>query len=100
MINRSLNDYTHLKDAYKLLKVDLLAQDSIRYMYSLKCKALDSLVCYQDDKIFLIKKEYTEQLNYEKSILDKHKNKNRKITIGVGVGGTLLGILLGVLLIK
>lgn len=47
-----------------------------------------------------IKKDFTEQLNYEKSLLNNYKKKSRKITIGVGVGGTLLGIILGVLLIR
>lgn len=100
VINRSLNDYTHLQDAYKILQVDLSAQDSIIHLQSLECQALDSLVRSQDLKIDFIKKDYTEQLKYEKSLFTQYKKKSRKTTIGVGVGGTLLGFILGVLLIK
>lgn len=95
-----MNDYTHLQDAYKILQVDLLAQDSIIHLQSLECQALDSLVRSQNLKIDFIKKDYTEQLNYEKSLLIQYKKKSRKATIGVGVGGTLLGFILGVLLIR
>ena len=80
--------------------MDLLAQDSIIHLQSLECRALDSLVRYQDLKIDVIKKDYTEQLRYEKSLFTQYKKKSRKIAIGVGVGGTLLGIILGVLLIR
>lgn len=80
--------------------MDLSAQDSIIHLQSLECQALDSLVCSQDLKIDFIKKDYTEQLNYEKSLFTQYKKKSRKITIGVGVGGTLLGFILGVLLIR
>ena len=100
VINRSLNDYTHLQDAYKILQMDLSAQDSIIHFQSLECQSLDSLVNYQDLKIAFIKKDYTEQLRYEKSSFNQYKKKSRKITIGVGVGGTLLGFILGVLLIR
>ena len=100
MINSSLNDYTHLQDAYKILQVDLSAQDSIIHLQYLECKALDSLVRLQDLKMDFIRKDFTEQLNYERSLLNNYKKKSRKTTIGVGVGGTLLGFILGVLLIR
>lgn len=80
--------------------MDLSAQDSIIHLQRLECHALDSIVRSKDLKIDFIKKEFTEQLNYEKSLLNNYKKKSRKITIGVGVGGTLLGIILGVLLIR
>ena len=76
VINRSLNDYTHLQDAYKILQVDLSAQDSIIHLQSLECQALDSLVRSQDLKIDFIKKDYTEQLKYEKSLFTQYKKKS------------------------
>lgn len=100
MINRSLNDYIHLQDAYKILQLDLLAQDSIIHLQSMECQAFASLVRFQDLKIDSINKYYTEQLKYEKSLFTQYKQKSRKTTIGVGVGGTLLGLILGVLLIR
>lgn len=100
IVNRSLNDYTHLQESYKLLQMDLLAQDSIVHLRELECNTLDSIVRSQDLKIDLIKKELTEQLIYEKSLFTQYKKKKQKITIGVGVGGTLLGFILGVLLIR
>lgn len=80
--------------------MDLSAQDSIIHLQSLECKSLESLVRSQESKIELIKKTYTEQLKYEKSLFTQYKKKSRKTTIGVGVGGTLLGFILGVLLIR
>ena len=100
MINRSLNDYTHLQDAYKILQVDLSAQDSIIHLQSLECQALDSLVRSQDLKIDFIKKDYTEQLKYEKSLFTQYKKKSRKTTIGVDLGGSLIINKIRVLLIK
>lgn len=80
--------------------MDLSAQDSIIHFQNLKYQTLDSLVHSQNLKMELIKKDYTEQLKYEKSLFNQYKKKKQKITIGVGVGGTLLGFILGVLLIK
>lgn len=80
--------------------MDLSAQDSIIHLQQLEFHALDSIVRSQDLKMDFIKKDFTEQLNYEKSSLNNYKKKSRKITIGVGVGGTLIGIILGVLLIR
>lgn len=80
--------------------MDLSAQDSIIHLQQLELHALDSIVRSQDLKMDFIKKDFTEQLNYEKSSLNNYKKKSRKITIGVGVGGTLIGIILGVLLIR
>ena len=76
------------------------AQDSIIHLQYLECQALDSLVHYQDLKVDFLRKDFTEQLKYEKSLFTQYKKKSRKTTIGVGVGGTLLGFILGVLLIR
>ena len=76
------------------------AQDSIIHLQSLECQALDSLVRSQDLKIDFIKKDYTEQLKYEKSLFTKYKKKSRKTTIGVDLGGRRIIKNLGVLLIK
>lgn len=100
VINRSLNDYEHLQEVADVLKKDLVLQDSIRNILYLENQALERLISSQEKKMDLTQRGYAEQLDYKDSLLKQYKKKSRKQAIGVGVGGTLLGLLLGVLLIR
>lgn len=95
-INRSLNDYEHLKELYAASKKE----------YSLLEKVVkekdESLKDYVKSKE-LQNERYAIEVEKNKILLDeykKYKHKSRKRIIGVGVGGTTLGIILGVLLIQ
>lgn len=95
-INRSLNDYIHLKEINRNLQVDLVVSDSL-CLYWQKVALRADFTCVLERRKF---DELTAVNTSIKSSLEKEKSKSRKISIGVGVGGTLLGILLGVLLAK
>lgn len=70
--------------------------------------ASDSLISYwrqisikKDTVIFFNAAKFEEQTKYNESLrksLALEKRKKRKAIIGVGVGGTLIGIILGVML--
>lgn len=95
-INRSLNDYIHLKKINKNLQMDIIVSDSLQLYWR--------SVALKTDTLYLMETKKFEQLNEVKESLQvalvEQKKKSRKTIIGVGVGGTLLGILLGVLLGK
>lgn len=55
----------------------------------------------KDDIILFVEKKYEESVMFSETLkqsLEAEKKKSRRLAIGVGVGGTLVGILLGVLL--
>lgn len=58
----------------------------------------------KSDTLYAVEAQKFEQLTRINNslivVLDNEKKKKQKMCIGVGVGGTLLGILLGVLLGK
>ena len=93
-INRSLNDYIHLRKTNELLQMDLRVSDSLIYYWK--------KVAVTNDTLYLLEsKKFDEAQKVNGSLqqsLREQKKKSRIINIGVGVGGTLLGILLGVLL--
>lgn len=71
--------------------MDLAASDSIIAYYKKNMQLQQGVIDLQD-------KKFKEQaIFYEEEIKRKNK-KSRKKSIGVGVGGTLLGFVLGVLL--
>ena len=92
-INRALNDYSHLKEAYKLAQMDLAVSDSMLNYYKKSAESYQQVIDLQEQKFDL-------QGSYLKETLERQKKKSRKLFIGVGVGGTLLGAVLGVLLSK
>ena len=92
-VNRALNDYIHLKEAYRLTQVDLAVSDSILNYYKKSVLSQQGIINLQEQKF------NTQTAFYEES-LKREKKKSRIKSIGVGVGGTLLGIVLGVLLSK
>lgn len=95
-INRSLNDYIHLKKVNKNLQMDLVVSDSLCFYWK--------QVAVKSDTLYLMEAQKFEQLTRAneslQAALKEEKKRSRKIGIGVGVGGTLLGVLLGVLLGK
>ena len=92
-INRALNDYVHLKKAYELTQMDLAVSDSMLNYYKKSTESYKQVIDLQEQKFDL-------QGSYFKETLERQKKKSRKTSIGVGVGGTLLGAVLGVLLSK
>lgn len=98
MVNRSLNDYEHLQREHELLKMEADAGETIIRLYDSEISVLDSALRLQDEKIKIIIKDCDNKIKVTESKLSQYKIKSRRKTIGVGVGGTLLGIILGVLL--
>lgn len=93
-INRSLNDYTHLKSINRNLLKDLIASDSI-------CDYLRKISLKKDTIYFMDSLKFEESLAISRELKESlkiQKKKSRKTIVEVGVGGTLLGVLLGVLL--
>lgn len=76
--------------------MDIIVSDSLQLYWR--------SVALKTDTLYLMETKKFEQLNEVKESLQvalvEQKKKSRKTIIGVGVGGTLLGILLGVLLGK
>lgn len=92
-INRALNDYEHLKKVHQLVQMDLALADSSISHYKEKVSVQQNMLDLQD-------KRFKEQTLFYDDLLKSKDKKSRKRYIGVGVGGTLLGIVLGVLLSK
>ena len=92
-VNRALNDYIHLKEAYRLTQMDLAVSDSMLNYYKESVLSQQGIINLQEQKFDTKTAFYGESLKRE-------KKKSRMKSIGVGVGGTLLGIVLGVLLSK
>lgn len=80
----------------KNLQMELVVADSLRFYWE--------QVAVKSDNLYLMEAQKFEQLSgINKSLqvaIEEEKKKSRKIVIGVGVGSTLLGVLLGVLLGK
>ena len=76
--------------------MDLAVSDSLIYCWR--------NISLRNDSLYLMEQRKFNELslinNSLQESIKRDKFKSRKICIGVGVGGTLIGILLGVLLIK
>lgn len=95
-INRSLNDYAHLKKVNQSLQRELIVSDSLCFYWKQIATTADNLYFKETQKY-----EQLAEVNTSlQAALNERKRKSRKIGIGVGVGGTLLGVVLGVLLGK
>lgn len=93
-INRSLNDYTHLKEINKNLQMGLSVSDSLVVYWKRVASKSDSICVLETKKYANL---YKVNRNLESEIKNVNK-KCRKTAIGVGVGGTILGFILGLLL--
>lgn len=92
-INRTINDYIHLKSYTKLLEMDLHFSDSISNHWKATALKMDS-ICLLERTRYENACEINKQLNAEL------RRGNLKFKIGVGVGGTVLALLIGLAIIK
>lgn len=99
-INRSLNRYEHLLESYSLLERQLDLQDSIIVLKYVEGITQDSIIREQQRVIESTYYQWYASVDKLESDFSQYKEKSRKRSIGVGVGGTLLGLILGVLLSK
>jgi predicted metal-binding transcription factor (methanogenesis marker protein 9) len=93
-INLSRNDYMQLKELHTQLQKYVVASDSTIYYW-------ERVAATKDTEIQLERQKFEEAEKINKSIteaFESQKKKSKRTVIGVGVGGTLVGILLGVLL--
>lgn len=95
-INRALNNYNHLQRIHKNLQVELLVMDSM-------VVSLRNINSMEVKKSLLTEEKYLKQVKISeelhKALLREKKQKIKK-SICVGAGGTLIGVVIGMLLIK
>lgn len=95
-INRALNNYNHLQKVHKNLQVELLVMDSM-------VVSLRNINSMEVKKSLLTEEKYLKQVKISeelhKALLRERKQKIKK-SICVGAGGTLVGVVIGMLLIK
>lgn len=95
-INRTLNNYKHLK------RINQKLQDEIGVLDS-TVVSLQKINTLEHKSLILTEKKFQEQVSLSKELtecLATEKKKKLKTSICVGAGGTLLGAIIGVLLIK
>lgn len=95
-INRTLNNYKHLK------RINQKLQDEIGVLDS-TVVSLQKINTLEHKSLVLTEKKFQEQVSLSKELtecLATEKKKKLKTSICVGAGGTLLGAIIGVLLIK
>lgn len=95
-INRALNNYNHLQKIHKNLQVELLVMDSM-------VVSLRNINSMEVKRNLLTEEKYLKQVKISeelhKALLREKKQKIKK-SICVGAGGTLIGVVIGMLLIK
>lgn len=95
-INRALNNYNHLQKLHKNLQVELLVMDSM-------VVSLRNINSMEAKRNLLTEEKYLKQVKISeelhKALLREKKQKIKK-SICVGAGGTLIGVVIGMLLIK
>lgn len=95
-INRALNNYNHLQKLHKNLQVELLVMDSM-------VVSLRNINSMEAKKSLLTEEKYLKQVKISEELhkaLLKEKRQKIKKSICVGAGGTLIGVVIGMLLIK
>lgn len=95
-INRTLNNYKHLK------RINQKLQDEIGVLDS-TVVSLQKINTLEHKSLILTEKKFQEQVSLSKELtecLATERKKKLKTSICVGAGGTLLGAIIGVLLIK
>lgn len=74
--------------------MDLVVSDSLIFYWKMTAFKSDSISALEYEKY----QEASRMNVYLNGTIEEEKRKSRLLSIGVGVGGTLLGVLLGVLL--
>ena len=95
-INRTINNYTHLKSINKALQVDLCFSDSLCNYWKHIAESKGQLVQMENTK-------YNESLRAMRNLEESckvQKRKSRKAIVGVGIGGAIIGVIIAALLIK
>ena len=91
-----LNTGEYLRVENELLRTQISKSDSLCVYWRKLSEAKDTLVAMEVQKY-----QNLERINQNlEASLNTEKRKSRNTIIGVGVGGTLVGILLGLLLSK
>lgn len=95
-VNRTLNNYRYLK------RVNQKLQDEIGVLDS-TVVSLQNINTLEHRSFLLTEKKFQEQVSLSEELtkrLAREKKKKLKTSICVGAGGTLLGAIIGMLLIK
>lgn len=100
VINRSLNDYVHLREEAELLRMDLLFSDSVIYIKDSVINKQEQIITHKDSLIKVFDKKHKSDIQSKDYQIRTLKRKNKKTVLGVGTVGTLLGLIIGVLLRK
>lgn len=97
-INRSLNKLLSLEEVFPELKKEISVLEGIQEISAQQIETQRQIISKKDlqlqqyDEYMEKSKQYTESLQ---ATLKKDRARTIKTAIGVGVGGTLIGILFG-----
>lgn len=95
-INRTIARAEYLRDENSILRQELIVADSINTSLERIVVLKDAVIQDTNRKL-----DYAENINKDfQRTFQEQRKKNLRTTIGVGVGGTLFGILAGLLLVK
>ena len=95
-INRTINNYRHLRLVNENLQSSLAVADSLGNYWQQIAERTEDVYLLECRRYDILSKQNT----YLQDELQREHKKSRQISIGVGVGGTFLGLVLGVLLTK
>ena len=92
-INRTINKAIHLEETNKILQMDLAISDSLSYFQNSIIEKQDSIIAITDKKYM----ETTALSDDLQKQITNNKKRYRRNLYKVGVGATLLGVVLGVI---
>ncbi len=92
-INHTINKAIHLEKTNKILQMDLAISDSLSYFQNSIIEKQDSIIAITDKKYM----ETTALSDDLQKQITNNKKRYRRNLYKVGVGATLLGVVLGVI---